>query len=538
MTHSISVTLDGVAWHTPDGRSLFSNLTAQFDDRPTGLVGRNGVGKSVLAQILAGLRQPSVGHCRRIGEAYYLAQQVQPQTGQRIAELAAVDKRVDALRRIEAGSTQQADFDAIGEQWSLCETLQQALADAGLHGVDADTPVDKLSGGQCMRVALVGALLQPVEWLILDEPSNHLDHAGRHWLAEQLRARKQGLILVSHDRLLLQQVERIVELSPQGLRSYGGNHAFYAQARAGERAAAEALLQQRRHERRKGEQVLRDQRQRLEQRSARGNREAANANQAPILLGLQRQRAEASLGKARAQLDQRQVQLHDAVREAQADSEAAAPVLLVPNVQTSGPEWVVRSSGLQLPHVAPALRALDFNLRRGERVAITGANGVGKSTLLKVLAGQLPVRAGKVSVQVPAALLDQQLQLLPAHSSVLDALRLRNPAMAEGELRGRLALLGLDANHVQMPSGLLSGGQRLKAGLACALYADPPAQLLLLDEPGNHLDLDALAALEDLLRQYQGSLLLVSHDEALLQAIGITARLQADADGWQWQRNQ
>jgi ATPase subunit of ABC transporter with duplicated ATPase domains len=120
---------------------------------------------------------------------------------------------------------------------------------------------------------------------------------------------------------------------------------------------------------------------------------------------------------------------------------------------------------------------------------------------------------------------------------VLEALRLRNPAMAEGDLRSRLALLGLDANQVQMPSALLSGGQRLKAGLACALYADPPAQLLLLDEPGNHLDLDALAALEDLLRQYQGSLLLVSHDEALLQAIGITARLHAGEQAWQWQRD-
>lgn len=537
MTTSVSLTLDGVAWQTPDGRCLFSNLNAQFDPRPTGLVGRNGVGKSVLAQIMAGLRQPSAGHCRRIGEAYYLAQQVQPRSGQRVAELAAVDKRVDALRRIEAGSTLQADFDTVGEHWTLCETLQQALADAGLHDVDADTPVDKLSGGQCMRVALVGALLQPVEWLILDEPSNHLDHAGRHWLAEQLRGRKQGLILVSHDRLLLQQVERIVELSPQGLRSYGGNHAFYAQARAAERAAADALLQQRRHERRKGEQALRDQRQRLEQRSARGNRDAATANQAPILLGLQRQRAEASLGKARAQLDQRQAQLHDAVREAQAGSEAAAPVLLLPDVQSTGPEWVVRTNQLQLPHVAPALRALDFQLRRGERVAITGANGVGKSTLLKVLAGQLPALAGEVSVQVPMALLDQQLQLLPAQCSVLDTLRLRNPALAEAELRSRLALLGLDADLVQLPSARLSGGQRLKAGLACALYADPPAQLLLLDEPGNHLDLEALAALEALLNQYQGSLLLVSHDEALLQAIGITARLHAAEDGWHWQRD-
>ena len=534
MTTTVSVTLDGVAWHTPDGRCLFSHLDAQFDGRLTALVGRNGVGKSVLARLMAGLLQPSAGHCRRIGRVHYLAQQLQPQPGQRVVELAAVDKVVDALRRIEAGSTQQADFDTVGEQWMLRETLQQALCEAGLHDVDIDTPVDKLSGGQCMRVALVGALLQPAELLILDEPSNHLDAAGRQWLAAQLQARGQGVLLVSHDRVLLEQVERVVELSAQGLRSYGGNHAFYARARAAERATAAALLQQRRHERHKGELALREQRQRLEQRAARGNRDAAAANQAPILLGLQRQRAEASVGKARQQLEQRQQGLYDAVREARAGIEEAAPVLLLPELTGGGPEWVLRCGQLQLPHVTAPLRSLDFALRRGDRVAITGANGMGKSTLLKVLAGQLAPLAGEVQAPVPMALLDQELRLLPPDRSALAELQARNPALAEGELRSRLALLGLDPVQVQLPSAQLSGGQRLKAALACALYADPPAQLLLLDEPGNHLDLEALAALESLLRQYRGALLLVSHDPALLQAVGVRAHLHAGAEGWQW----
>lgn len=535
MTTTVSVTLDSVAWHTPDGRCLFSDLNARFDARPTGLVGRNGVGKSILAQLLAGLREPSAGQCRRIGRVHYLAQQVSAAAGQRVAELAAVDNVVDALRRIEAGSTQQADFDAVGEQWSLRDNLQQALADAGLHGVDVDMPVDNLSGGQRMRVALVGALLQPAELLILDEPSNHLDLTGRQWLQQQLIQRGQGYLLISHDRLLLQHVQRIVELSPQGLRNHGGNYESYAQARAAEKAAAETLLQQRRQERRKGEQALQEQRQRLEQRSARGNREAATANQAPILLGLQRQRAQASLGKAKQQLQQRHETLHDAVRQAQALIDEPAPVLLPPVLEKATPEWVARLQQVQLPYVAAPLQCLDLALRRGERVAVSGINGAGKSTLLKVLAGQLAPLSGEAQLHVPAALLDQQLELLPAQLSTLEAVRARNLQMEEGELRSRLSLLGLDATQVQLPSVQLSGGQRLKAALACALYADPPAQLLLLDEPGNHLDLDALAALESLLRQYSGTLVVVSHDEAFLQAIGISARLQATAERWRWQ---
>lgn len=535
MTTSVSVTLDGVAWHTPDGRCLFSDLTARFDGRLTGLVGRNGVGKSVLAQMMAGLRVPSAGHCRRVGRVHYLPQQVAVIPGQRVAELAAVDNVLAALLRIEAGSTDPADFDAVGEQWMLRETLQQALFDAGLEGVSADMPVDKLSGGQRMRVALVGALLQPVELLILDEPSNHLDLAGRQWLAAQLRARGQGVLLVSHDRLLLAEVERIVELSPQGLRSHGGNYASYAQARAATKVAAETLLQQRRHERRKGEQELRVQRERLEQRSARGSRDAARANQAPILLGLQRQRAEANAGKARQQLQQRHAGLDDAVRQAHAQMEAPPPVLLMPALFSGGPEWGVRLEGVRLPWSGPAQPALDLSLRRGQRLAVSGANGTGKSTLLKLLAGQCEAVAGNVQVAVPAALLDQQLAVLPSQCSALQGLRESNPLQEEAVSRSRLSLLGLDAAQAVLPSARLSGGQRLKAALACVLYADPPAQLLLLDEPGNHLDLESLEALEGLLRQYRGTLVVVSHDPAFLQAIGIDATLQLDRDGWRLQ---
>ncbi len=535
MTTSVSVTLDGVAWHTPDGRCLFSDLTARFDGRLTGLVGRNGVGKSVLAQLMAGLRAPSAGHCRRVGRVHYQPQQVAVIAGQRVAELAAVDNVLAALQRIEAGSTDPADFDVVGEQWTLRETLQQALCEAGLEDVTVDRPVDKLSGGQRMRVALVGALLQPAELLILDEPSNHLDLAGRQWLAAQLRARGQGVLLVSHDRLLLAEVERIVELSPQGLRSHGGNYAGYAQARAAAKAAADALLQQRRHERRKGEQELRDQRERLEQRSARGSRDAAKANQAPILLGLQRQRAEANAGKARQQLAQRHAGWDEAVREAHAQLDAPAPVLLLPEASSGGPEWVARLEGVRLPWGEPSLPALDLSLRRGQRLAVSGANGSGKSTLLKLLAGQLEAVAGSVQVAVPAALLDQQLAVLPARQSALQGLRARNPRLQEAELRSRLSLLGLDAHQAVLPSAQLSGGQRLKAALACVLYAEPSAQLLLLDEPGNHLDLESLHALEDLLRQYRGTLVVVSHDPAFLHAIGIDTTLELGSEGWRLQ---
>jgi ATPase subunit of ABC transporter with duplicated ATPase domains len=163
---------------------------------------------------------------------------------------------------------------------------------------------------------------------------------------------------------------------------------------------------------------------------------------------------------------------------------------------------------------------------------VVGPNGCGKSTLLKLLAGQLQALAGRCEVRARAAYLDQQLTQLAPQRSAIDHLLDANREAGASALRTHLAQMGLDAQLAAAPVGLLSGGERLKVALACALYAHPPAQLLLLDEPSNHLDLDSLAALEAMLRQYQGALLVVSHDEVFMQALNLTHRLQAGADGW------
>ncbi|MBN8793205.1 MAG: ABC-F family ATP-binding cassette domain-containing protein [Stenotrophomonas nitritireducens] len=533
MTTTPFLTLERVCWQLPDGRLLFSDLDETFDARPTGLVGRNGVGKSVLAQLLAGRLAPTRGRCLRSGPVAWLPQQIDVSPTASVADLAGLGDALAALRRIEQGSSDVADFEVLGERWQLREQLQTELERMQLCGVSADTPASRLSGGQRMRVALAGAFLSDADFLVLDEPSNHLDAQGRQLLREQLRRWPRGLLVVSHDRALLGDMQRIVELSPLGLRSHGGNYAFYAARSSEERRLAAEALQQRRHERRQGEQALREQQEQREHRAARGNRQAAHANQAPILLGRQKQRAQASAGKAHLQQQQQRERLDEQVRQAAAAVEAAAPVVLLPVAGTGGaPERVAVLEEVVLPFVDGALARIDLLLRRGERLALTGRNGSGKSVLLKVLAGHLRPLQGAVQVNAPHAWLDQHLALPIAAAPAMAQLRHANPAMAEAGLRTRLALLGLDAGQAQRPVEALSGGERMKLALACALYAQPPAQLLLLDEPANHLDLDAMQALETMLRDWPGTLLVAAHDEAFLQGIGITGRLHADAGGW------
>lgn len=527
-----SLSLQGVSCQLPDGRLLFSELNETFDLRRTGLVGRNGVGKSVLARLLAGLWPPSSGRLLAHGTTHYLAQQPQRDAGTTVATVAGAADVLDALARIESGSVDAADYDVVGSRWNIRKDLGEALQAQGLGHLDADTPIRQLSGGEAARVALAGAVLSEADFLVLDEPSNHLDREARRSLIYQLERWPRGLIVVSHDRELLRHMERIVELSPFGLRSYGGNYDLYATRSEQERADAQRELEQRKAERRRDERELREQRDRAERREARGNRGARDANQAPILVGRQKERSEVTAGRLRERQQAERALLGDRVREAAQRVDSRAPPVMRIAQPTQGPYRVARLEGVRLAHGWHVGARLDVSITAGQRIGLSGANGSGKSTLLRTLAGKLAPLEGHRQAWAPVAYLDQQgLDLDPARSA-LELMRDVNAEREESEIRTLLAQIGLDARAAAVPSGQLSGGQRLAAGLALAIYANPPARLLLLDEPGNHLDLPALQALESVLSDYEGALVVASHDEVFLERIGLTERMEATAQGW------
>lgn len=529
-----ALTLESVSYVLPDGRAIFTDLTAQFDARPTGLVGRNGVGKSLLGQILAGRLKPTSGRFMQTGRVHYLAQQIAAPGHACVASLAGVKTVIDALRRIEAGSVDPQDFDCVGERWGIRQQLQAQLEVHGLGHLTIDQAAASLSGGEAMRVALIGAYLADADFLILDEPSNHLDYTSRLALIEQLERWRGGMLIISHDRELLAGMQRIVELSSLGLRSYGGDFNAYSELKRQEQENAALQLEQRKAERKREEQQLRELRDRQARQDTRASNKASNANQAKIVLGRNKQRSEASSGKQLKVQEAQRQQLSARVREAaQLIDDQTVISMQVPENERVSPRIVAELDALQLPFLPAQVKPLSLTLTGKQRIAVTGPNGCGKSTLLKVLAGQLAPVGGHCSVRVPMAYLDQRLVDMDPEISTLEHLRAANCRADEGQLRTRLAQLGLTADIISQPCGELSGGERLKAALACALYAEQPAQLLLLDEPSNHLDLPSLQALENTLRQYQGTLVVVSHDEVFLQALELTERLCIGSNGWE-----
>ena len=289
--------LDRLSFVLPDGRTLFSDLQFAFSPQRIGLVGDNGVGKSVLARLLAGQELPSSGAVRCDGSVHYVAQELDPQRYPSVAALAGMQEVLAALARIAAGSIDEADYALVGERWDAHARLRQALDALDLRHVDADTPTSRLSGGERQRIALQGAWLSQADWLVLDEPSNHLDARQRARLVAQMARWTGGLLLVSHDRGLLAHVDAIVELSPQGLRSYGGNYAMYAQQRELEQAGYVAALQAEKAGARREQREAQQQAERQHKRVTRGEREGREGNQSKLLLDAKKEKSQDSQGK-------------------------------------------------------------------------------------------------------------------------------------------------------------------------------------------------------------------------------------------------
>ncbi|MGP2924168.1 ABC-F family ATP-binding cassette domain-containing protein [Serratia bockelmannii] len=517
-----------------DGETLFGPLDLAFDRQRCGLVGRNGVGKTQLLRLIAGLDRPGNGHVESHAALAYVAQQPEIAADTTLAQLLGYGEVFAALARLEQGRPLADDIDRLEGRWDLNDRLQNAFAAAGLPAFDPLRSASSLSGGERMRAALCGALIGEGDFLLLDEPTNHLDSVGRAWLYQQLDQWRGGLLIASHDRQLLARMARIVELTPGALRSYGGNYDDYRRQRDTEQQAARADLEHAREERRRTRARQQKEHDMSQRRSAQTLRVVDTLNIASFERVAYKSAAKESLGTLRKQHQDRRDSLDAAVREAYQRVEEEQPVLLaLPGSEVNANKQVLVLERLQLPFVSAP--PLDLRIDGPMRVALTGPNGCGKSTLLKTVLGQLVALSGHCHCPLSTAYLDQTLSQLDPGLSVMEHLGLQDSPLAEGALRTRLAQLQLGADRIALPLGSLSGGERLKAALACALWRRQPAQLLLLDEPTNHLDLASSLAIETALADFPGAMLVVSHDEDFLQALRPTHRLYRQADGWRFQ---
>lgn len=518
------ITLNNLTFAWPSGELVLRGVDGTFPSGRTGLIGANGSGKSTLLKLIAGQLLPTSGTVEASAELSYLPQMLTLAKDATVADLLGIRTTLSALQAIEAGSIAPADFDAVGDDWDVQARVRAELEPLGFSGIDLNRQTSTLSGGEVMLLAVLGLRLTGNPVTLLDEPTNNLDAPTRQLLYEQVRSWKGTLVVVSHDLALLELMEHSSELYAGQLRVFAGPYSAYRKQLETEQQAAEQAAQTARASLRVEKRQRVEAETKLARAKRKGRTEQLGGGMPRIVANHLRQKSEANAGKLRQNLagkvDSAQARVDAADRRVR-QVEHISIVLPDPGLPSGKQVAVLNSADRQ------------FLIQGPERVALIGPNGSGKSTLLhQLLSGSCPGSGLHDELLLErVGFLPQRLNGLDEQRSAMANVSAVAPSATPGQVRSMLARLLLRGPSADRPLEALSGGERFRVYLATLLLAEPSAQLLILDEPTNNLDIDSVRQLGEALEAYRGALLVVSHDQQFLSQLKLDYLLEITSQG-------
>ena len=541
----MSISIQQISYIHPDKEVLFSDLNfAISKGQKLGLVGNNGCGKSTLLQIIAGQLSPSSGVIVRPDDLYYIPQHFGQYDSLTIAQALQIERKQQALHAILSGDASNENFVILDDDWNIEERSIAALDLWGLGQFTLSYPMNLLSGGEKTRVFLAGMDIHHPSVVLMDEPTNHLDSSGRQRLYDWVEKYRSTLLVVSHDRTLLNLLPEICELEKHQINYYGGNYEFYKEQKTLMQEALQQRIEEKEKALRIARKVARETAERRDKQNVRGEKNNIKKGVPRIVLNALQGKSEKSTSKLNSTHQEKAEKLTGERNQLRSSLSPTAILktdfnssslhtgkILVtakeinfgyhPNSDSND---IQDNGDFKLQLWQPPI---SFQLKSGDRLRIEGVNGSGKTTLLKLITGQLQPQEGNLTrMEFTYVYLNQEYSIIDDRNSILEqAYAFNNRNLPEHEIKIILNRYLFPASEWDKSCRKLSGGEKMRLAFCCLMISNNTPDMFILDEPTNNLDIQSIEIITATIKNYTGTVIAISHDDYFIQEIGIEQRI-------------
>lgn len=563
----MSISIQQISYIHPDKEVLFSDLNfAISKGQKLGLVGNNGCGKSTLLQIIAGQLSPSSGVIVRPDDLYYIPQHFGQYDSLTIAQALRIERKQQALHAILSGDASNENFVVLDDDWNIEERSIAALDLWGLGQFTLSYPMNLLSGGEKTRVFLAGMDIHRPPVILMDEPTNHLDSSGRQRLYDWVEKCRSTLLIVSHDRTLLNLLPEICELEKHQINYYGGNYEFYKEQKTLMQEALQQRIEEKEKALRIAHKVARETAERRDKQNVRGEKNHIKKGVPRIVLNALQGKSEKSTSKLNSTHQEKAEKLTDERNQLRSSLSPTATlktdfnssslhtgkILVTAKEINFGYHPNSINSHIQMNneanladtgnHPSPDSNdiqdnsdfkqqlwqtPISFQLKSGDRLRIEGANGSGKTTLLKLITGQFQPQEGNLTrTEFTYVYLNQEYSIIDNRNSILEqAYAFNNRNLPEHEIKTILNRYLFPASEWDKSCRKLSGGEKMRLAFCCLMISNNTPDMFILDEPTNNLDIQSIEIITATIKNYTGTVIVISHDDYFIQEIGIEQRI-------------